>query len=406
MLQCGLLGEKLSHSYSPAIHRRLGAYRYDLFEKTPSELEAFLRSGTFDGLNVTIPYKKAVFPYMNEVSETARAIGSINTIVRRADETLYGDNTDVTGFRQMLLKSGISVSGKKVLVLGSGGASVSVLYVLREQGAKPVVISRSGPDNYDNLDRHADASVIVNTTPVGMYPRNGEAPLSVSHFPKCEGVLDLIYNPQRTALLLEAESRGIPCENGLYMLVAQAARSSELFTGAPVSTEKVKDIARELRAEQSNIVLIGMPGCGKSTIGRKLADCMGREFYDADEEFSNRYERTPEQVILADGEEVFRRMETEILKSLGAKSGAVIATGGGAVTREENYPLLHQNGVLVWVKRELNELATGNRPLSKAFGTEALYEKRRPLYEAWADISVPFDAEAGELAERVKKFFV
>lgn len=386
MLQCGLLGEKLSHSYSPAIHRRLGAYRYDLFEKTPSELEAFLRSGTFDGLNVTIPYKKAVFPYMNEVSETARAIGSINTIVRRADGTLYGDNTDVTGFRQMLQKSGISVSGKKVLVLGSGGASVSVLYVLREQGAKPVVISRSGPDNYENLDRHADASVIVNTTPVGMYPRNGEAPLSVSHFPECEGVLDLIYNPQRTALLLEAESRGIPCENGLYMLVAQAARSSELFTGAPVSTEKVKEIARELRAEQSNIVLIGMPGCGKSTIGRKLAEYMGREFYDADEEFSNRYERTPEQVILADGEEVFRRMETEILKSLGAKSGAVIATGGGAVTREENYPLLHQNGVIIWITRDLSELDTKNRPLSAGSLTK-LYEKREPLYRAWADLT-------------------
>jgi shikimate dehydrogenase len=393
MMRCGLLGEKLGHSYSPAIHKRLGPYEYGLYEKTPSELEAFLETDDFTGLNVTIPYKKTVFPYMDEVSDTAAAIGSINTIVRRPDGTLYGDNTDVYGFKSMLIRSGIPVSGRKVLVLGSGGASVSVLYVLKELGANPVVISRSGPDNYENLEKHADAEVVVNTTPLGMYPKNGEAALGLSHLPACKGVLDLIYNPARTALLLEAEKRGIPYENGLYMLVAQAKRSAELFTGEAIDDSEIERIYRELSAELSNIILIGMPGSGKTTVAKRIGSLTGRMVYDADEEFTKTYGRTPEQVITEDGEDAFRGMETKVLRELGKKSGAVIATGGGAVTREENYPLLHQNGVLVWIKRENSELDTAHRPLSAGSLTK-LYEKREPLYRAWADLT----AESSERA--------
>ena len=393
MMRCGLLGEKLGHSYSPAIHKRLGSYEYGLYEKTPSELEAFLRTGDFTGLNVTIPYKKTVFPYMDEVSATANAIGSINTIVRRPDGTLYGDNTDVYGFRSMVNISGIPVAGRKVLVLGSGGASVAVLYVLRELGANPVVISRSGPDNYENLEKHADAEVVVNTTPLGMYPKNGEAALSLSKLPNCKGVLDLVYNPARTALLLEAEERGIPYENGLYMLVAQAKRSAELFTGEAIADSEISRIYRELSAELGNIILIGMPGSGKTTVANGIGSLTGRVIYDADEEFTKTYGRTPEQVITEDGEDVFRSLETEVLRELGKKSGAVIATGGGAVTREENYPILHQNGVLVWITRELTALDTAHRPLSKGSLT-ALYEKREPLYRAWADMT----AESSKIA--------
>ena len=270
MLTCGLLGEHLSHSFSPAIHALLGEYTYQLFEKAPESVGRFLSEDGWDGLNVTIPYKKAVIPNLHALGDAAAAIGSVNTIVRRPDGTLFGDNTDAYGFRKMLARSGIPVSNLKVLVLGNGGAAASVLYVLQSLGAKPVVISRKGSDNYENLEKHADAEVIVNTTPLGMYPNNGESAVSLSHFPKCKGVLDLIYNPARTALLLDAESRGISFENGLYMLVAQAKRSAELFTGQEIADSEIDRIYGILSKRLTNIVLIGMPGCGKSTVAKRL----------------------------------------------------------------------------------------------------------------------------------------
>ena len=239
MLHCGLLGRKLGHSYSPAIHAAFGDYEYRLYEKEPEELDAFLTGGSFDGLNVTIPYKKDVIPYCAELSETARRIGSVNTIVRRADGTLFGDNTDAFGFACEISAAGIDPAGKKALVFGSGGASAAVCDVLRQMGANVTVISRSGSDNYENLDRHADAQLLVNTTPLGMFPNNGASPVDLSRFPACQGVLDVVYNPARTALLLQAEALGIPHAGGLVMLVAQAARSSERFTGAAISTARL-----------------------------------------------------------------------------------------------------------------------------------------------------------------------
>lgn len=277
-MRCGLLGRVLGHSYSPMIHGMLGQYSYDLFPTEPEALDALLRGDAWDGLNVTIPYKKTVVPYCAELSETAEKLGSVNTLVRRADGTIYGANTDYDGFCYLVRQSGIPVAGRKALVLGSGGASVTVCAVLRDLGAASVtVISRSGPDNYENLDRHADAQIIANTTPLGMYPNTGSAAVDLRAFPRCEGVFDIVYNPARTALLLQAEQLGIPCAGGLSMLVAQAKRSAELFTGTEIADGRVAEIEKAIRMRLENVVLIGMPGCGKSSVARRLGERLGRE---------------------------------------------------------------------------------------------------------------------------------
>ena len=399
MLTCGLLGEHLSHSFSPAIHALLGDYTYQLFEKAPESVGRFLSEDGWDGLNVTIPYKKTVIPYLHALGDAAAAIGSVNTIVRRPDGTLFGDNTDAYGFRKMLSRSGIPVNNRKVLVLGNGGAAASVLYVLQSLGAKPVVISRKGPDNYENLEKHADAEVIVNTTPLGMYPNNGESAVSLSDFPKCKGVLDLIYNPARTALLLDAESRGISFENGLYMLVAQAKRSAELFTGQEIADSEIDRIYGILSKRLTNIVLIGMPGCGKSTVAKRLGALTGRTVLDSDEEFEKKYGLTPEEAINGKGEPEFRRMETAVLRELGKLSSGILSTGGGVVTREENYPLLHQNGTLIWLQRDIASLETAHRPLSQRRTPAELYAEREPMYRRFADYTVAVtESAAGETA--------
>lgn len=345
-MNCGLLGRKLGHSYSPQIHAHLGSYRYALFEKEPEELEAFLKNGDFTGLNVTIPYKKDVIPYLDELSPAAERLGAVNTIVRRPDGRLVGHNTDYFGFRWLVKKSGLAVAEKKVLVLGSGGASNTAVAVLWELGADVVVISRSGENNYENLDRHADAAVIVNTTPVGMYPNTGKSPLSLEHFPALEGVLDVVYNPARTQILLDASARGLITENGLWMLVAQAKESAEWFTGRKMEDEVIARIHRALRRQMENIILIGMPGCGKTTVGQQLAQALGRRFVDADEALEAKAGRKITQIIPAEGEAAFRTLETETLAELGKQSGLVIATGGGCVTQQRNFDLLHQNGAV------------------------------------------------------------
>ena len=329
-MQCGLLGRKLGHSYSPQIHAMLGSYGYALFEKEPEALEDFLKNGNFTGLNVTIPYKKDVIPFLDELSDRAKRLGAVNTIVRKPDGRLIGHNTDYFGFETMLADSGIDVQGKKALVCGSGGASNTAVAVLREHGAHVVILSRSGPDNYQNLERHADAALIVNATPVGMYPNvDGAAIEDLSLFPKLEGVLDLIYNPARTKILLAAEKCGLKTENGLKMLVAQAKESAEWFSGAKIDDGVISTIYSSLWAQMENVILIGMPGCGKTTVGTILSGILGKKFLDADTELEARAGRPITEIIPRDGEAAFRKLESDVLKDLGKQSGLVIATGGG-----------------------------------------------------------------------------
>ena len=387
-MKCGLLGRKLGHSYSPQIHGLLGDYSYDLFEKEPEELASFLKDGDFTGINVTIPYKKDVIPYLDALSPAAQKIGSVNTIVRRADGSLFGHNSDYFGFVSLVKHSGIAVEGKKVLVLGSGGTSNMVVTALRDLGAAPVVISRSGENNYGNLHLHSDASVIVNATPVGMYPNTGVSPIDLNRFPKLDGVLDVIYNPAKTQLLLDAESLGIPHENGLWMLVAQAKEAAEYFTGKKLPDSCIEKIHGILSRQMKNIVLIGMPGCGKSTIGTLLAETLGRTFVDADAQIVQMAGKSIPEIFAQDREDAFRQWESDALAHLGKQSGLVIATGGGCVTRQGNYPALHQNGSIVWLERDLSLLPTDGRPLSQSNRLEEMYAVRKPLYEAFADVRV------------------
>lgn len=389
MQKCGLLGQKLGHSYSPAIHGMLADYDYQLFEREPEQLEDFLKNGDWNGINVTIPYKKTVLPYCQELSDTARRIGSVNTLVRRPDGSLYGDNTDAYGFESLVRKSGIEVRGKKALVLGSGGASVTVVAVLKALGAGSVtVISRGGEDNYDNLDKHADAQIIANTTPVGMYPNNGQAAVDLSRFPDCQGVLDVVYNPARTALLLQAEKLGIPCAGGLYMLVAQAKRSAELFTGKPIADSEIARIESVLSGQMKNIILVGMPSSGKSTLAAALGEKLGRPVYEADALIEQEAGTDIPAIFAHHGEEHFRQLETEILSRLGKLSGAVISTGGGCVTRDVNYDLLHQNGLIIWLQRDTGKLDKAGRPISLKSDLNELYRKREPMYRRFADAVV------------------
>ncbi len=387
-MKCGLLGRKLGHSYSPLIHSLLGRYSYDLFEKEPEELEDFLKNGDFTAINVTIPYKKAVIPYLDELSPVAQKMGAVNTILRRPDGTLFGHNTDYFGFFSLVQRSGLSVEGKKVLILGSGGASNTAAAVLRELGARVIIVSRSGETNYSNLHLHHDASVIVNTTPVGMYPNTGLSPVDLGLFPQLEGVLDVVYNPARTRILLDAEERGIPGFNGLWMLVAQAKEAAECFTGAAIDDSVIGSIHRILSSRMQNIVLVGMPGCGKSTLAALLARKLGRQAADADAEILRLAGKSIPEIFAQDGEAVFRDWETKALETLGKQSGLVIATGGGCVTKDRNYPLLHQNGQIFWLKRALEDLPTDGRPLSQAGKLEQMYQVRRPLYEAFADFTI------------------
>ena len=399
-MKFGLLGRKLGHSYSPMIFQLMGGYEYLLHEREPEGIEDLLRKEPFDGLNVTIPYKKDVIPYLDEVDELATRLGSVNTVVKRNGH-LAGHNSDYYGFSSMVRKSGVDVQGKKVLVLGSGGASVTVVAVLQDMGAKVIIVSRSGENNYDNLHLHQDASVIVNTTPVGMYPNTGKAPLDLSLFPHLEGVLDLIYNPARTQLLLDAERLGIPAMNGLWMLVAQAKKSAEWFMDRELPDEMIESIHASLRDRMENIALIGMAGCGKSTVGKLLAEQTGKSFVDADEEIVKLAGKSIPVIFAQDGEEVFRMLETQVLEALGKRSGLVIATGGGCVTRERNYPLLHQNSRIVWIQRDASILPTDGRPLSQKTAPAVLYEQRKPMYASFADAAVENDGTAEDCAAKI-----
>ncbi len=401
----GLIGEKLGHSFSPAIHAKLGDYRYLLYELRPQQLGPFLKQADFDGLNVTIPYKKAVIPYCAELTPQARRIGSVNTLVRREDGALLGHNTDYDGFRFLLKSAGAEVKGKKALILGTGGASLTVHTALEDLGAAEIVyISRSGPNHYGNLDLHSDAQIIVNATPVGMYPNTGECKVDLDLFPNLEGVFDLIYNPARTQLLLNAERKGAVTANGLGMLVAQAKAAAERFLDRPIPDETVGEIAADMEKSTRNLVLVGMPGCGKTTIGLALSNRLKRRLVDTDELIVKKAGCPIPEIFAKRGQDAFRAIEHDVICQVGKESGLVIATGGGIVTRPENFDPMRQNSTVVMLSRELSLLPTAGRPLSQSNSLDELYRVRKPLYEKAADLiveNVTIDAAVEEIVRRL-----
>ena len=397
----GLIGGKLGHSLSPEIHRLLGRSDYRLFELTPGELPAFLSRGDIGGLNVTIPYKTEAMKYCSP-SPLAAEIGAVNTLVAR-DGRLFGYNTDPYGFLYLAERAGISFAGRKTVILGSGGASKTVAYCAKTQGAREIaVISRSGEDNYSNPAKHADADILVNCTPVGMYPDCGVSPVDISVFPALSAVIDLIYNPRLTKLLSDAKERGIKTAGGLCMLVAQAKRSAELFSGEKIPDGEIERTIRAVSLSSSNIVLIGMPGGGKTAVGRALAKMTGRALIDTDEEIERLDGRPAGLIIEEEGEEAFRRLETAAVRAAGSRIGVIIATGGGVVTRPENKLPLRQNGRVYEIRRPTGELETAGRPLSAGPGGPGkLLAERAALYESFRDALIMNNGTPEEAAERI-----
>ncbi len=395
----GLLGRTLGHSYSPLIHKQLGSVPYDLIELEPEKVEPFLKSGSWQGLNVTIPYKRDAARLADVRSKRAERLGVANTLVRRPDGKIFADNTDVLGFaylldrfclRELGAKAAEALSGKEVLILGTGGASQAVHAALEDAGALSSFISRRGSDTYATLtERHPHAFLIVNTTPVGMYPKCPATPVTeetLAALPELSGIVDVVYNPRRTGICLAAERLGIPSESGLAMLVSQAFYSSQLFQGKDLNPDLIPAIEQRISAQTDNLILIGMPGSGKTTTGKHLAHLLHRPFIDMDDAFSMEYGKSAASTIEQEGEERFRELETALLAKTAARSGLVISCGGGVVIRPENYPLLHQNGFLIMLDRPIETLEVAGRPLSQQQGVEHLAEVRLPLYRSWADL--------------------
>ena len=404
----GLIGEHLGHSFSAEIHARLGEEPYELKELPPDGVETFLREESFRGINVTIPYKQTVIPFLDGISETAKAIGAVNTIVRR-DGRLFGDNTDAAGMTLLLARIGAEVKGKKVLILGTGGTSRTAKYVAESLSAAEVIrVSRTAREDavtYDEAaERHRDARILINTTPCGMYPRGGECPVDLNDYPDLEAVADAVYNPLRTNLVLEARKRGIKAEGGLFMLTAQAVRAAELFRDRLYPAETAENIFRELLREKENMVLIGMPGSGKSTVSAALQAATGRPAADTDKLIEQKAGKTIPEIFRENGETVFRDLESEVIKEVSARGGQIIATGGGAVLRPENVRTLKQNGRLILLERPAEELIpTADRPLADTQEKmDRLRREREPIYRAAADCTVQLRGTPEEAARETE----
>ncbi len=387
----GLLGAELQHSYSPLIHSHLGDYEYGLYEKQSDQLYGFVHNSDLDGFNVTIPYKKDIMKYCNILTPIAKRTGSVNTVIGRANN-LTGDNTDYYGFRYMIERSGINPEGKKVLLLGDGGSAATIKAAIQDMNAGCLVtISRRGQDNYGNISNHYDSDIIINSTPVGMYPDNGKTVIDISSFKKCIALFDLIYNPAQTRLMYEASKLGIKAYNGLSMLAAQAKKAAELFTDSVIDDSVIERVVEKVAKKTGNIVLIGMPGSGKSTVGKALAELTERAFIDTDEVIAATYNKSASDIIKDKGEVFFRDIETKVLEKVTKQSNCVISTGGGVVTQERNRYLLRQNGIVVFLKRDLSLLSTLDRPLSQQNTLEELYKARKNNYLGWSDYQIDCD---------------
>ena len=412
-MKYGLIGEHLKHSYSCEIHPQIADYEYELHEIPPSGLGGFLKKREFNAINVTIPYKQDVIPYLDEISDTAKRIGAVNTIVNR-NGRLYGDNTDFAGMLALAKHIGVDMKGRKVLILGTGGASKTGHALAEYMGAQSVYyVSRSGKDgsiSYEQaVTEHSDAQIIINATPVGMFPKQDGRPIDISAFPKLEGVIDAIYNPLRTNLILDAQERGIPAEGGLYMLSAQAVHASAVFRDIPLDESLVDKAFKSVKNDKQSIVLIGMPSSGKTTVGRILAEKCGKQLADTDEYIVRKIGMPISDFFAKHGEAEFRKIEKETVAELSATGGRIIATGGGAVLDAENVRALKQNGVLVFLdRRPENLIATDDRPLaSRRSALEKLYAERYDIYCAAAELHIDAnttpEAEADAILKELAK---
>ena len=411
-MQYGCIGEHLTHSFSKEIHSQLQDYAYTLQEIPMGALDAFMKARDFKAINVTIPYKQAVIPHLDWIDPIADQIGAVNTIVNRGGK-LYGYNTDFGGLSDLIRRSGIPMEGKKVLIFGTGGTSHTALAVAKHMGAASVWrVSRSekpGALTYDQVEKnHLDAQVLINTTPRGMFSREAGMAMDPSRFPKLCGVVDAVYNPLRTEFVQKGRSLGVPAAGGLYMLVRQAVLASQIFLDTTYSPALTEEVYARVRADKENIVLTGMPGSGKSTVGKLLAEELGRPFVDVDAAIAEAAGMPPGQIIESQGEAAFRDLETEVIAGLSGRTGCVIATGGGAVLRKENVALLGRNGRLFFLNRPLEQLLpTADRPLSAT--REAIrqrYEERYDLYVSTADVVIPNGATPQAAAQLIEKEFL
>lgn len=397
-----LIGEVLKHSYSQVIHEKFGL-DYKLVEVKKDMLDNFFKECSYDGFNVTIPYKKDVLPYMAELSPIAKSAGAVNTVVNK-NGVFYGYNTDVDGMNYMINRIGLSLKDKHVMILGSGGTSNTAVTLSKREGAKSItVVSRTGKVNYENCYDLVDTEIIINCTPVGMFPKVYAKPINLAPFKKLLGVFDCIYNPKNTELLMEAKSLGIPCEDGLSMLVEQALLAKDIWTNTSHDKLVTENTIKEIRKLTYNIILCGMPSAGKTSVGKLVAKTTGLDFYDSDDEIIKKTGKTPSEIINEQGEVAFRDLESEVVKELSIKSGAVISLGGGAVLREENVTNLKRNGAIIYIKRDVNLLTSDNRPISQKEGIKALYEKRKSIYESVSDIIVENDTTIENCAKKVIK---
>lgn len=394
MMEYGLIGEKLGHSFSKIIHEKLADYTYELCPLAKDELDAFMKAKQFKAINVTIPYKQDVIPYCDVLDDSAKRIGVVNTIVNR-DGKLFGYNTDFAGFLYNLNAHGITLKDKKVMICGSGGTCKTVMAVAEYMGAKEIlVVSRSKKENtvtYEECIHHKDVDVIVNASPKGMYPNHGESPLDLSNFPNCKAVVDVIYNPLKTRLLQQAEQLGMKAVNGLEMLAAQAKFAVEHFLSTEIEDDKIDQITLELLNQLTNIVFIGMPSSGKTLTGKALCKYIDKTFVDTDAVIVERSGMSIKEMFAQQGEAHFRKWEHDVIEELSQQNGLIIATGGGAIKNEENIQNLKQNGVVMFIDRDLEHLlVTDDRPLSKdANAVAKLYEERYPLYTKYGDLRVP-----------------
>jgi shikimate dehydrogenase len=399
----GLLGRKLLHSLSPEIHRELGNFRYELFQIEPEALDNFFLQRKFAGLNVTFPYKNDVIKYCDVITDSAKKIGSVDTIIVDENGKLIGDNTEYLGFSYMIRKCGINVSGNKVLILGSGGDSLTVQAVMRDLGASEITIaSRTGEINYYNIYEHTDANIIVNTTTTGMYPNNGEKIIDISRFAHLTGVMELIYNPRRTRLICDAEDAGIPNIDGLAMLVEQAYQTEIRFGRIHTDEELIKTTYKTMSDRRKNIIFVGMPGCGKTTIAKVIAAKLGRPCIDVDRLIEMKAGMSISAIVMAYGEGYYRELETETLKKITRNGGQVIATDSGVVTSLQNQYYIRQNGYVVWLSRSLDELVHNGIYLAR--NREALKkieETRIPIYKFLADIKIDVTDNAEETVSKI-----